>query len=74
MILIIICMILLIVPVIRIPVAADEADGTSESNVVDPINRDDGYSCVLYNNTNGLPTSEANDIALYVTTAIPSCA
>ena len=63
MILIIICMILLIVPVIRIPVAADEADGTSESNVVDPINRDDGYSCVLYNNTNGLPTSEANDIA-----------
>ena len=30
---------------------------------VDPISRGDGYSAVLYDNTNGLPTSEANAIA-----------
>ena len=29
----------------------------------DPIGKKDGYSAVLYDNTNGLPTSEANDIA-----------
>ncbi|MBR4183282.1 MAG: hypothetical protein IKQ56_05610, partial [Lachnospiraceae bacterium] len=30
---------------------------------VDPIGRYEGYSAVLYDNTNGLPTSEANAIA-----------
>ena len=30
---------------------------------VDPISDPDGFSAVLYNNTNGLPTSEANAIA-----------
>ena len=29
---------------------------------VDPVGRQDGFSAVLYNNTNGLPTSEANAI------------
>ncbi|MBQ6478038.1 MAG: SpoIIE family protein phosphatase [Erysipelotrichaceae bacterium] len=29
---------------------------------VDPVGQDEDYSAVLYNNTNGLPTSEANDI------------
>ncbi len=29
---------------------------------VHPISQDEGYSSVLYNNLNGLPTSEANDI------------
>ena len=29
---------------------------------VDPIDQEDGFSAVLYNNRNGLPTSEANDI------------
>ena len=29
---------------------------------VDPISHSEAYSAVLYNNTNGLPTSEANDI------------
>ena len=29
---------------------------------VDPIDQEDGFSTVLYNNRNGLPTSEANDI------------
>ena len=35
----------------------------SSSIAVDPTGRDEGFSAVLYNNTNGLPTSEANDIA-----------
>lgn len=30
---------------------------------VDPVSRRDSFTAVLYNNTNGLPTSEANDIA-----------
>ncbi|MBO7422091.1 MAG: hypothetical protein J6T99_01740, partial [Oscillospiraceae bacterium] len=30
---------------------------------VDPIGRSEGYSAVLYNNRNGMPTSEANAIA-----------
>ena len=30
---------------------------------VDPVDRSDNYSAVLYDNSNGLPTSEANDIA-----------
>ncbi len=34
-----------------------------ENGSVDPIKHSTGYSAVLYNNTNGLPTSEANDIA-----------
>ena len=31
---------------------------------VDPTGQKEGYSAVLYDNTNGLPTSEANDIAM----------
>ena len=30
--------------------------------IVDPISQEEGFSAVLYNNMNGLPTSEANDI------------
>ncbi len=30
---------------------------------VDPIRKTEGYSTILYNNRNGLPTSEANAIA-----------
>ncbi len=33
------------------------------ASVVDPISVDKGFSAILYNNRNGLPTSEANDIA-----------
>ena len=37
---------------------------TEQTHVaVDLIGRTEGYSAVLYDNTNGLPTSEANDIA-----------
>ncbi len=40
-----------------------EAGGKHNGPVqVDPISQEDGYSAVLYDNTNGLPTSEANDI------------
>ena len=50
------------------PIDADEevtyeSDGKHNGQVlVDPIEQEDGYSAVLYNSTNGLPTSEANDI------------
>ena len=67
---VIITMMLLIIPLVRVTVHADETEikentaaETSQSKIVDPINQEEGYSCVLYNNTNGLPTSEANDIA-----------
>ena len=33
-----------------------------EESIVDPIKHKDSYSAFLYNNTNGLPTPEANDI------------
>ena len=40
------------------------ASGTENRPVsVDPTGRTEGFSAVLYNNTNGLPTSEANAIA-----------
>ena len=39
------------------------ADDSSQQNpLVDFIRQGEGYSAVLYDNTNGLPTSEANDI------------
>lgn len=44
--------------------AADAAETQTNENTlsVDPVYERDNYSAVLYNNTNGLPTSEANDI------------
>lgn len=43
---------------------AKTADVQNDENIlaVDPVYERDNYSAVLYNNTNGLPTSEANDI------------
>ena len=38
------------------------ADGSEEVKTVDPVNQPDNYSAVLYDNTNGLPTAEANAI------------
>ena len=35
----------------------------ADRQVIDPTDHSRGYSAVLYNNTNGLPTSEANAIA-----------
>lgn len=48
--------------------AAAQADGSATGVVrtslaVDPVNNSDGISAVLYDNSNGLPTSEANAIA-----------
>ncbi|MBO4367420.1 MAG: histidine kinase, partial [Clostridia bacterium] len=40
-------------------VTADE----EERKIVDPIAQSENYSAVLYDNSNGLPTSEANAIA-----------
>ena len=43
---------------------AENSSGSDyEDMSVDPTTRGEGYSSVLYNNTNGLPTSEANAIA-----------
>ena len=33
-----------------------------KTEIVDPVENKDSFSAVLYNNRNGLPTSEANDI------------
>ncbi len=43
---------------------ADEADSITDMLSVDPTGQGDGYSAVLYDNMNGLPTSEANDLAI----------
>lgn len=37
--------------------------GASEKKAVDPVGQSDNFSTVIYNNMNGLPTSEANAIA-----------
>ena len=47
--------------VLMIPLAAGAAEGTV-LRTVDPVNEPDNYSAVLYDNTNGLPTAEANAI------------
>lgn len=39
------------------------AEGGGEAAKVDPVGRSENFAAVLYNNTNGLPTSEANAIA-----------
>ena len=44
--------------------AAEEAGAGGEARtIVDPLSSEERYFAVLYDNTNGLPTSEANDIA-----------
>lgn len=40
-----------------------DSDDTDATLSVDPTARSDGYSIIIYDNTNGLPTSEANAIA-----------
>ncbi|SEQ28511.1 energy-coupling factor transport system substrate-specific component [Lachnospiraceae bacterium NE2001] len=45
-------------------VYAETISGDDNDEVaVDPTGKGDGYAAVLYNNTNGLPTSEANALA-----------
>ena len=38
------------------------ADAAETKPSVDPVGHKENYSAVLYDNTNGLPISEANDI------------
>ena len=40
----------------------EEVQNNESTLSVDPVYERDNYSAVIYNNTNGLPTSEANDI------------
>ncbi len=44
------------------PAKAAKSPARTSVSIVDPIGHRDNYSAILYNNTNGLPTSEANDI------------
>ena len=54
---------ILLALVIMLNVGAACADESPEAvKTVDPVNQSDGFSAVLYDNTNGLPTSEANAI------------
>lgn len=63
--------IMLILPVLSVRLSASEADvlsmnGNGSQNrslSVDPSSSEKGYLAILYNNQNGLPTSEANAIA-----------
>ena len=56
------CLVLVLVMLTTAGIAS--ADGNSEGlKIVDPVNHFDNCSAVLYDNTNGLPTSEANAIA-----------
>lgn len=43
-------------------VAVSAASSQEEVEIVDPVRQPDNYSSVLYDNTNGLPTAEANAI------------
>ena len=43
--------------------AENISGGDNDEIVVDPTGDGEGYAAVVYNNTNGLPTSEANAIA-----------
>ena len=47
----------------RTVLAAPILDAGDQTLAVDPTGQGDGYSAVLYDNTNGLPTSEANALA-----------
>lgn len=45
-------------------ISSRNASGTENRHIsVDPTGRSEGFSAVVYNNSNGLPTSEANAIA-----------
>ncbi len=43
--------------------APNASGGINETPKVDPIGSEEGYSAILYDSTNGLPTSESNAIA-----------
>ena len=53
-------LVILLLALIIMPQAAAAEDATEPA--VDPVRNNDNYSAVVYDNTNGLPASEANDI------------
>ena len=60
------CLVLVTMMFVHIPgktVWAAASDGLQQALTVDPTDQSDGYSTVLYDNTNGLPTSESNALA-----------
>ena len=66
------CLLFAVIVVLQCAVTAGFAAGVQAMNTsgslnrtlaVDPIRKSEGFSAVLYNNKNGLPTSEANAIA-----------
>ena len=58
------CIYLFLALVMLLNTCAVRADGNAEElKIVDPVDHFDHCSAVLYDNTNGLPTSEANAIA-----------
>jgi len=57
------CLLLVVTLLILLnPCAAGAAASAEGTNTVDPVNQPENFSAVLYDNTNGLPTSEANAI------------
>ena len=59
------CLIMMVCVLLAIFLPMESAYAAKKSkstSIVDPIHNEDSFSAVLYNNTNGLPTSEANDI------------
>ena len=57
------CFTLLLTLVLFLNLGAVRADGTKDVvSTVDPVNQPENFSAVLYDNTNGLPTAEANAI------------
>ena len=56
-------MYLFLVLTVLLPVSTANAAGNTDTvKTVDPVNHSDNYSAVVYDNTNGLPTAEANAI------------
>lgn len=55
------CLLLALIVSMKVP-AAYAAENAGGADTVDPVSHPENYSAVLYDNTNGLPTSEANAI------------
>ncbi len=57
------CIVICIVLVLTLLVPGASGAGREETGLsVDPVGHSENYTAVLYNNTNGLPTSEANAV------------
>ena len=54
---------MLLLPLLLLTHMAAAAEAAEGDRTVDPVGQSENYTAVMYGNTNGLPTSEANDIA-----------